>query len=96
MTFVFILWLLALNFLETNIRQHSIYICSLLGMPKYVLSVFDSMVLVAWLLWKERNDRVFNNSTRQAAQLAAWIREEGRQWVLAGYSCLSCLLELLH
>jgi hypothetical protein len=47
-------------------------------------------VLVAWLLWKERNDRVFNNSMWQAAQL---IREEGHQWVLAGYSCL---LELLH
>jgi hypothetical protein len=25
---------------------------------------------------------------RQAAQLAAWIREESRQWVLARYSCL--------
>jgi hypothetical protein len=51
------------------------------------------VVLVAWMIWKERNDQVFNSSIRHAAQLSTWIREEGRQWVLLGYSSQ---MELVH
>jgi hypothetical protein len=48
---------------------------------------FDALVvLVAWMILKEINDRVFNSSMRHTTQLSAWIHEEGRQWVLAGYS----------
>jgi hypothetical protein len=38
---------------------------------------FDSMVvLVWWLVWRERNNRVFNGAMQQATTLANWIREE--------------------
>jgi hypothetical protein len=42
---------------------------------------FDTLVvvLVGWMLWKERNNRVFKNAMKQAAQLASWIHEEGQQ-----------------
>jgi hypothetical protein len=35
-------------------------------------------------LWRKRNDRVFHNAVKQAAQLSAWIMEEGLRWVAAG------------
>jgi hypothetical protein len=55
---------------------------------------FDSLVvLISWLVWKQRNDRIFNNSMLHAAQLALWIKEEGLLWVAAGYSPLSDFLQ---
>jgi hypothetical protein len=40
---------------------------------------FDLMVvLICWLLWKERNARVFNNASMSVAELADWIRQVGR------------------
>jgi hypothetical protein len=35
-------------------------------------------------LWRKRNDRVFQNAVKQAAQLSAWIMEEGLRGVAAG------------
>jgi hypothetical protein len=51
---------------------------------------FDTMfALVAWSLWLERNERVFNNKALQAVQLANRIRIEGLQWSsAAGFSKL--------
>jgi hypothetical protein len=43
------------------------------------------VVLVCWMLWKERNNRVFHNAMRQAAEIASWIREEALQLVAAGF-----------
>jgi hypothetical protein len=70
------------------------WLCNLKLVQKEMRRGFNSMVvLVAWMIWKERNDRVFNSSIRHAAQLSTWIREEGRQWVLVGYSSQ---MELVH
>jgi hypothetical protein len=47
---------------------------------------FDSLViLVAWMLWKQRNARVFGNTRDfcNAALLVSRIREEFRVWELA-------------
>jgi hypothetical protein len=47
---------------------------------------FDTMVvLTAWMLWKQRNSRVFNNISHQcnAGQLVQWIKEELCLWELA-------------
>jgi hypothetical protein len=39
---------------------------------------FDTFFIpVTWVIWKHRNDRVFNNAMAHAAHLASWIWEEG-------------------
>jgi hypothetical protein len=49
------------------------------------------VVLISWLIWKQRNDRVFNNSMLHAARSGskkrAWL------WVAAGYSALSDFIQ---
>jgi hypothetical protein len=53
---------------------------------------FDTLfALVVWLLWLERNVRVFQAST--ARQLCITIRDDGRQWMLANYRDLE---EFIH
>jgi hypothetical protein len=49
---------------------------------------FDSLILLDAGLIEERNDGVFNNAMKQAAQIASWIAEEGQSWSAAGYSWL--------
>jgi hypothetical protein len=47
---------------------------------------FDSLViLTSWMLWKQRNARVFNNAAQQfnVQQLVARIKEEFAPWKLA-------------
>jgi hypothetical protein len=44
---------------------------------------FDSLViLMSWMLWKQRNGRVFGNTRkiRNASQLVHLIKEEFRVW----------------
>jgi hypothetical protein len=56
---------------------------------------FDSLVvLIWWLIWKERNARIFSvgHVALQPAQLVQAIRDEGSQWVAAGYVSLRDLL----
>jgi hypothetical protein len=51
---------------------------------------FDSLViLVAWCLWKERNQRMFHNARRTPLQLVGFIAEEAERWSMAGFSQLS-------
>jgi hypothetical protein len=65
-------------------------------LPKDSRRGFDSMVvLVWWLVWRERNNRVFNGAMQQAATLANWIREEAAMWVFAAVStALGALMQL--
>jgi len=47
---------------------------------------FDTLlVLVVWLLWKERNNRIFQNSNMLASDLVPRIIEEGKAWAYAGF-----------
>jgi hypothetical protein len=44
---------------------------------------FDTMaLLVTWMLWRERNDRVFNGKSILAFQLASRIVDEVAQWIM--------------
>ncbi|CAN6193691.1 unnamed protein product [Urochloa humidicola] len=58
------------------------------GLNKLQRRGLDStFMLVSWLLWKERNGRVFNSRPLcQVAQLVDKIMEEGRLWMQGGAS----------
>uniref|UniRef100_A0A0A8YAU8 Uncharacterized protein n=1 Tax=Arundo donax TaxID=35708 RepID=A0A0A8YAU8_ARUDO len=61
---------------------------------KQVLGSFDSLVVLgSWLIWKERNNRVFNLCATVPVELVRQIQEEGRRWVQAGYRRLSGVLQ---
>ena len=44
------------------------------------------VILISWILWNERNRRVFDHQVRTSRQLLDFIADEAVQWVLAGYS----------
>jgi hypothetical protein len=41
-------------------------------------------MLISWEIWKDRNERVFNNKSSLPSAIMHKIREEGKDWVLAG------------
>lgn len=58
-------------------------------LPGDVHKGFDSAILlVSWMLWKERNARVFDNTSCAASMLVAKVLEEGDAWLAAGFSAL--------
>ena len=48
--------------------------------------------LIGWMLWKQRNARTFDGSTRTARELAVDIRLVAEDWRMAGYRQLGILL----
>jgi hypothetical protein len=51
-----------------------------------------AIMLISWEIWKERNERVFNNKSSLPSVIMHKIREEGKDWVLAGAKGLAVLL----
>jgi hypothetical protein len=49
-------------------------------------------MLISWEIWKERNERVFNNKSSLPSIVMEKIRGEGKDWVLAGAKNLAELL----
>jgi hypothetical protein len=43
------------------------------------------------MIWKERNNRIFNRSCRSPIQLLGAIQDEAKTWVLAGNKGLRML-----
>jgi hypothetical protein len=65
---------------------------SRLLLPSIQRRGFHSLViLVAWCIWKERNNIVFQGRSRAAAVLVVDIGEEAERWSLAGFSHLAAL-----
>lgn len=53
-------------------------------------STFDSLLLlVCWSLWKERNNRTFQRTTRRMHELLGAVVAEADDWVAAGYRTLA-------
>jgi hypothetical protein len=49
------------------------------------------MLLVAWVIWKERNGRVFGRPSNTVAQVVQAAISEGEEWALAGYAPMAAL-----
>ena len=57
---------------------------------------FDSVViLVSWMLWKERNNRTFERIVRSVLELLVWVVEEIVAWFLAGFRWLEPVVSAL-
>ena len=50
------------------------------------------LVLIGWMLWKERNARTFRGEAMTVPQLILLIKEEAMQWDQAGFKHLRSLL----
>ena len=49
----------------------------------------SAITLIAWEIWKERNARVFNNTFSMPSTLIQKIKDEGKDWILAGDKSLA-------
>ncbi|XP_071683637.1 uncharacterized protein [Lolium perenne] len=49
----------------------------------------SAVILITWEIWKERNERVFNNKSSLPSVVMHKIREEGKDWILAGAKSLA-------
>jgi hypothetical protein len=57
---------------------------------------FDSLVLlVSWIIWKERNRRTFDHLTRTTTHVLAVIYEEADACVAARFRALASLLAMV-
>lgn len=65
------------------------------AVPQEQRRAFDSMVLVvSWILWKERNVRTFDLKSRTSNQVIDAIKDEINAYIGAGYRCLASLAAL--
>lgn len=52
----------------------------------------DSVVLlVSWIIWKERNSRVFREQSASLRQMLLGVIDEGNEWLQAGFLSLGAL-----
>jgi hypothetical protein len=51
-----------------------------------------AIMLISWEIWKERNERVFNNKSSLPSVVMQKIKDEGKDWVLAGAKNLAELI----
>jgi hypothetical protein len=57
---------------------------------------FDTLVLlVSWMLWKERNRRVFDDDPSLATTLLDRVKEEADSWIAAGFRSLAAFASLV-
>jgi hypothetical protein len=55
-------------------------------------SVASLAMLILWEVWKERNNRVFNNKRAPSQVVFDRVKAEARLWVLAGAKNLGYLM----
>ncbi|RCV40403.1 hypothetical protein SETIT_9G050600v2, partial [Setaria italica] len=66
------------------------------SVPKEVRKGFNSLIiLIAWEVWKHRNDCVFDNSRPNILKVVSSVSTEGGLWCMAGASKLQELMSRL-
>jgi hypothetical protein len=61
--------------------------------PKHLRRGFDALfLLVSWMIWKERNSRIFEWSATMPAWLPPKIFELGNAWIAAGFKRIAPLI----
>lgn len=63
---------------------------------QYSEAAKSMLILVIWELWRERNERVFRNTSRSVQQIVSSIQDEARLWASAGNKGLIDLLNDLE
>jgi hypothetical protein len=73
------------------------WLSSRLHLPETTRKGFDALwLLISWMLWKERNGRVFDGRTTTSQTLALAIRSEGNLWLQAGFRPCRAFLALVR
>ena len=64
--------------------------------PKPWRHSFDTLVvLICWLLWKERNDKTFDRRVRTVQEVIVRVNDEITAWAQAGFRHLEMFVALL-
>jgi len=75
-------WLHISSVLPGDIRQHFIQFTSLAGLPRFTHSFLKSIWCASvWVLWKERNNRVFQNTVSHPSTLVEKLKLHSFLWV---------------
>lgn len=76
---------LGINFVASNVVcDHLLQFGHLAGLPRFTLN-FMKLIWFAcvWVIWKERNNRVFNQKTLDVQQLTDKVKLLSFQWLKA-------------
>ena len=55
--------------------------------------LMTAAILITWEIWKERNARVFNNKFVMPSILVQRIKDEAKNWILAGAKKFATLID---
>jgi hypothetical protein len=76
------LWLGISSVSSGDLRQHFIQFTNMAGMPRSTLVYFRIIWFASvWVLWKERNDRVFQNVASDTSTLMAKVKLNSSLWL---------------
>jgi hypothetical protein len=66
------------------------------AVPEDGRRVFDSLfMVVSWIIWKERNGRMFDGKERMASQVVTAVTDELDSYFSAGFRGLAPLVQLM-
>jgi hypothetical protein len=65
--------------------------------PQPLRGSFDALVmLISWILWKERNRRTFEHTSLSSSELLHAVLVEAGAWITVGYRPLALLTALIE
>ena len=58
-------------------------------------SIYTAVLLICWMLWKEKNNKTFDRRVRTIDQMLEWVVDEIVSWFQAGFQRLEPLVVAL-